>query len=213
MPEAPATAKAPASRRAAPGAEESPRASLTPERWIEAATTLLVDHGVDAVRVDVVAKNLGVTRGSFYWHFKDRDDLLASLLEAWRNAATEQVIERFERSRAAPQDLLRDLVSLPFRGRAAQRAARIELAIRAWARRDAMARRAVDEVDARRLSFTAQCFVALGFDPAEARSRAFILYGYTVAESVMCNQGGEAQRRERSELLERLVMTRLEPGL
>jgi AcrR family transcriptional regulator len=182
------------------------RNALTPTHWIEAATELLVDGGVDLVRVDVVAKVLKVTRGSFYWHFKDRDDLLARVLEAWRTAATEQVIERFEGRGGDPRERIAELLTLPFRGQAAERAARIELAIRDWARRDATAQRAVDEVDERRIGYTAQCFSALGFDIAEARSRAFVLYGYQVAESLLRRQGNAAQQRERCALVERLLL-------
>lgn len=194
-------------RRAAPAAsEDGTRNALTPAHWIEAATELLVDGGVDLVRVDVVARALEVTRGSFYWHFKDRDDLLARVLESWRAGATEQVIERFEGRGGPPRERIAELLSLPFRGPAAERAARIELAIRDWARRDATAQRAVDEVDARRIGYTAQCFSALGFDIPDARSRAFILYGYQLAESLLRRQGSAAQQQERCALLERLLM-------
>ena len=94
-------------RRARSAARTPARTSLTPEQWIETATELLVDHGIDAVRVDVVSKILKVTRGSFYWHFKDREDLLLSLLEAWRKATTEQIIERFESHQGTPEELVR----------------------------------------------------------------------------------------------------------
>ena len=192
-------------------AADMPRAdTLTPETWIAAATEVLIDRGIDAVRVDVLAKALEVTRGSFYWHFKDREALLVAVLHAWRDGATEQVIERFEGQQADPKALIGELISLPFRGRAAQRAARVELAIRAWARRDALARQAVDEVDARRLSYIAQCFSALGFGIGEARARAFILYAYEVAEFILSQQGTAAQKKERSALLQRLVSTRLD---
>ncbi len=197
-------------RRARAAARPSARTSLTPEQWIETATELLVDHGIDAVRVDVVSKILKVTRGSFYWHFRDREDLLRSLLETWRKATTEQIIERFESHRGAPEDLFKELISLPFRGRSAARAARIELAIRAWARRDDMARRAVDEVDSRRISYISQCFSAMGFPMVEARQRAFLLYAYEVAESILSNQGTAAQKRERSALAERLLLAKVD---
>jgi AcrR family transcriptional regulator len=189
---------------------EEPRVSLTPENWIDSAIELLVDHGVDAVRVDVLAKQIGVTRGSFYWHFKDRDDLLKSMLSTWRDAATEQIIKRFNNRHSDPRALIKELISLPFRGQRARRAASIELAIRGWARRDPMARQAVDEVDERRISYHAQVFSALGFPVAEARARAFALYAYEVAESVLSNQGNDAQKAERSALVERLILMPLE---
>jgi AcrR family transcriptional regulator len=187
------------------------RGNLTPAVWIGSALAMLVDGGIDLVRVDVIAKKLQVTRGSFYWHFRDRDDLLSRVLDTWRNAATEQIIERFDRKRGEPRELIKELLSLPFRGQAAHRAARVELAIRDWARRDPMARHAVDDVDSRRISYIAQCFSALGFDLLEARSRAFLLYAYEVAESLLFNQGTASQKTERSTLAERLLLTKFEP--
>ena len=189
---------------------ERPRSTLTPADWIERATLVLTDHGIDAVRVDVLARLLGVTRGSFYWHFKDRNDLLRSVLHAWRTAATDQVIERFERQCEDPRLLIKELISLPFRGRSAEHAARIELAIRGWARRDTMAREAVDEVDARRISYHVQCFKALGFAPQEAQGRAFALYAYEVAESLLSNQGSADDKAQRCALVERLLLAPLQ---
>ena len=191
------------------GAAATPRGTFTPERWSEAATEVLVHQGIDHVRVDVLAKALGVTRGSFYWHFKDREDLLRQVLEAWRQRATLQLTQRLESASPDPVAQLRDVISLPFRGRSAQRAARIELAIRAWARRDAMARAAVDEADARRIGYIAQVFSALGFGIAEARSRAFLLYSYVVAESQLAGQGTAAQRAERRRFVERFLQQTL----
>ena len=205
---APAKLSAPPPEEAG-GAGPAGRTPFTPERWIEAATEVLVHQGIDHVRVDVLAKGLGVTRGSFYWHFKDREDLLRSVLEAWRQRATLQLTQRLESASPDPVAQLRDVISLPFRGRSAPRAARIELAIRAWARRDAMARAAVDEADARRIGYIAQVFSGLGFGIAEARNRAFLLYSYVVAESQLAGQGNAAQREERSRFVERFLQQSL----
>jgi AcrR family transcriptional regulator len=200
-----------ATRRAAvkPAAADAARSSLTPETWIDAATEVLVDQGIDHVRIDVLASQLGVTRGSFYWHFRDREDLLRRVLQAWRERATEQLTRRLETARSDPHAQLHDVISLPFRGRAAVRAARIELAIRAWARRDAMARQAVDEADASRIGYHEQVFTALGFAAEEARLRAFILYSYEVAESLLGRQGTQVQKQQRSAFIERLMLQRL----
>nr|MBL8454793.1 TetR/AcrR family transcriptional regulator [Zoogloeaceae bacterium] len=194
------------SEHSAPVSAPSGKVQLTPADWIDAATQVLVDKSIDAVRVDVLAKGLKVTRGSFYWHFQDRDDLLRQLLKSWRDAATEQIINRFERSGADPEALVRELASLPFRGRSAAASASIELAIRAWARRDEMARQVVDEVDAKRLSYVSQCFVALGFTFQEAGMRAFLLYSYMISESLMHGQGTEAQRQARRQFVEKLLL-------
>lgn len=202
-----ARATAQRKRRAPPAAEaEAGRTPLTPETWIDAATTVLVDQGIDHVRVDVLAGELGVTRGSFYWHFRDREDLLRRVLQAWSERTTEQLTRRLETARNDPREQLRDVISLPFRGRAAARAARIELAIRAWARRDEMARQAVDAADASRIAYHETIFAALGFGGEEARQRGFLLYSYEVAESLLHRQGTAAQRQARSGFVERLML-------
>ena len=178
-----------------------PTHTLSRDSWIEAATEVLVDRGIDHVKVDALALQLGVTRGSFYWHFKDRGELLRSVLAAWHRLSTEQLTRRLEGASDDAVEQLESLLSLPFRGRAAVRAARIELAIRAWARRDDMARSAVDQSDASRIGYIAQVFSALGFGIKEARARAFLLYAYVVGESQMAGQGSAAQRVERRELV------------
>jgi len=206
-----AAAAAPSADTPSPDAEAvSARTRLTPEAWVEAATEVLVDHGIDHVRVDVLAVQLGVTRGSFYWHFRDREDLLRRVLTAWQERATDALTRRLAQAHGnSPQQQLRDVISLPHRGRAAGRAARIELAIRAWARRDAMAREVLDQADASRIAYHAQLFEALGFAPDEARLRAFTLYGLEVAESVLHRQGDAAARRARQAFVEALMRTPL----
>jgi AcrR family transcriptional regulator len=159
--------------------------------------------------VDTLAGQLGVTRGSFYWHFRDREDLLRRVLQAWAERTTAQLTRRLESARDDPREQLRDVISLPFRGRAAAKAARIELAIRAWARRDDMARQAVDEADASRIAYHADVFQALGFAAGEARMRAFVLYSYEVAESLLHRQGTAAERQARRVFVEQLMQLRL----
>ena len=194
-----------AARGRKPVAPRAPRAGLTPDDWVRAATQVLVDHGIDHVRVDVLAGELNVTRGSFYWHFRDREDLLRRVLQAWREEATVQLSRRLALARSEPRELLADVVTLPFRGRAAVRAARIELAIRAWARRDPMARQALEEADASRIGYHEALFRALGFAAEEATHRAFLLYGYEVAESLMAAQGSPAQRLARQRFVLQLA--------
>jgi AcrR family transcriptional regulator len=213
MPNAPVR-PLPAARPARPRKAAAPRAAkavLTPDDWVRAATQVLVDHGIDHVRVDVLAGELNVTRGSFYWHFRDREDLLRRVLQAWREVSTVQLTQRLEVARSDPRELLADVITLPFRGRAAVRAARIELAIRAWARRDPMAQQALDEADSSRIGYHEALFRALGFAPDEAAHRAFLLYGYEVAESLMPRQGSAAARDARRRSVLQLVQQPLGP--
>ena len=199
----PSPSRAPRPSRAG-GAVAKPQ--LTPADWVKAATEVLVQNGIDAVRVDVLAKTMGVTRGSFYWHFRDREDLLLQVLKTWHDQATEDLINRFERSGASAAALLSGLISLPLRGETAVRSASIELAVRAWARRDELARSVLDEVDAKRLGYTSQCFIALGFSFQDARHRAFGLYSYVIGEALLHDQSTVEQRQERRAYMEKFLL-------
>ncbi|MBS0453178.1 MAG: TetR/AcrR family transcriptional regulator [Proteobacteria bacterium] len=200
---APKRAASPAKTRAASKPE---RSQLTPQDWIRAATELLIHSSIDAVRVDVLAKILEVTRGSFYWHFSDRDDLLKRVLLGWQEEQTEQIIARYRKQGVQAEDLIRELVELPFHGRSAMKGASVELAIRAWARRDDMARRVVDAVDAKRLTYLDECFANLGFGAAEARSRAFLLYCYMQSESLFRNQGTHDDKSQRRQFVAQTLL-------
>lgn len=205
----PRTRKSPAPEPAADSRSTPPptRGTCTPDTWIDAATDVLVEEGIDHVRVDVLAQQLGMTRGSFYWHFKDREELLRRVLQAWRMRATEMLSARLEVAHTDPREQLRDLIGLPWRGRAARRAARIELAIRAWARRDEMAAQALREADDSRIGYIAQVFSALGFPIMDARRRAYVLYSAMLGDALlgeMPDYAAQAQRQERMALIERL---------
>jgi len=184
----------------------SERSQLTPEDWIRAATELLIHRSIDAVRVDALAKILEVTRGSFYWHFADRDDLLQRVLLSWQEAQTEQIIARYRKQGVDADALIRELVELPAHGRAASKGASVELAIRAWARRDEVARRVVDAVDAKRLDYMQGCFANLGFAESDARSRAFLLYCYMQSESLFANQGTADDKAQRRAFVSRTLL-------
>src|ERR671922_6013 len=69
---------------------------LSRERWIAAALDALADGGMAAVAVEPLAARLGVTKGSFYWHFRDRDELLTAALQEWERTGTEELIKRLD---------------------------------------------------------------------------------------------------------------------
>lgn len=151
---------------------------LDTNAWADAALAELTAHGIERVRVEVLAKRLGVTKGSFYWHFKDRDALLVAMLERWRRRATLSLIERLDRSGAAPMDRLRELLRLTLGGERSAFAADIELAIRLWGRSDPRARAALEEVDELRLRYIEQLLTQSGLPAEEARARAVLTYSY-----------------------------------
>src|SRR6266849_4035024 len=100
-------------------------------RWIDEGLRALAAGGPDAVRIEPLARALGVSRGGFYWHFDGRSALLAEMLDTWERATTEEVIERLEREGGDASAKLRRLLALT-----SSTVLMIDLAIRDWARRD-----------------------------------------------------------------------------
>jgi len=146
---------------------------------------MLAEGGVDNVRVEPLARRLRVTKGGFYWHFRDRHDLLDQLLAQWRDGRVE-VIARH----AAPQPgedaaaVLRRLLAR-YLDHPNPRGTAIEMAIRTWARLDAAAAAAVADVDAARLSHVEPLFQALGADPEEACARARLFYAFVFGQNLL----------------------------
>jgi AcrR family transcriptional regulator len=178
---------------AAEGKKKKDTIRLGAADWIEAALDVLSEHGIDRVSVEPLAKRLGVTKGSFYWHFKDRDDLLEAILGHWRRRATLQIIERIERADESPRDRFTRLMRLPFRGSSrSRRGAEIELSIRLWGRSDPRARAALAEVDQLRLSYIRQLLVAAGVSEADAPARAIHAYSYMRVATTLIPPGDDA---------------------
>ncbi len=160
-----------------------PTTNLDASAWIEAAFDALAEGGIEAVRVDPLAKRLGVTRGSFYWHFTDRAALHQAMLKEWRKRASYMIGSRIESRTSAPDERLRQTLALPNSTPRAKRAAAIELAIRLWARRDAPAAKAVRHIDRVRLDYYAKLYGEMGLAPAAARRRAFLFYATLMAQA------------------------------
>lgn len=189
----------------------SSRTNLTREDWIQAAQSVLVKSGVDAVRVDTLAKELKITRGSFYYHFKSRGELLEGILGNWRARATEDVIHHLRNAQTSPQQQLQRLLELPFHGQTAREAAAIELGIRAWARRDKQARLAIDEVDRHRLSYIESLLMQVHMDESEARDRAYLIYAYQISLSLLHSDDTAQERLERNTRMSHILIP--EPDL
>lgn len=195
MPDSPAT---PDPTEAAPRRVRRPRPAvasdtgeaksrrLTRDDWIVAATAALLRRSVDAVRVDPLATQMGVSRGSFYWHFKSRAELLEAILDTWRTRQTTRIVERLQQDASLnPVTRFLRLRSRPPHTRRSRDAAELELAIRAWARRDRAARKIVEAVDRERVGFVRQLLEAGGMTPSAAEHWALIGYAYALGESML----------------------------
>jgi AcrR family transcriptional regulator len=154
----------PRTKRAAP----EPR--LSAADWEAAAIDALADAGVAGVAIEPLARRLGVTKGSFYWHFADRDALLAAALRRWEEGNTERVIAGVA-DVADPRQRLRRLIGSVVRG---GRSDRIHIAL-ATAKHP-LVRAALARVTHRRLAYLESCYVELGQPRRAARRSALAAY-------------------------------------
>lgn len=161
-----------------------PRPQLAPDRWIEAAIDVLAREGIAGLRVEALAKRCGVTKGSFYWHFKDRQALLDALLEHWKTGRILDIEKTTSVSPGKERDQLHYAIEL-YGANRNRKGMAIELAVRDWARHDAQAAAVVEEVDLYRLECTRKLFVASGMSDAEAKSRSLLLYACVFGLSLM----------------------------
>ncbi len=157
--------------------EAEPTQRLSAEDWIRAGIEILSEQGIEAVRVEPLARMLKVTKGSFYWHFSDRAALQQEMLDFWRKRTTLLIIERLEHSSQTPQERLRALMNLAYGGPKSDYSA-VELAIRLWGRSDAKARETLAEVDELRIKYFTRLIVATGVPQKEAVARAVLAYSY-----------------------------------
>ena len=150
-------------------ADAKPR--LTRDDWIKASRRLLMQSGIEEVKVDVLATRLKVTRGSFYWHFKNRKDLLDALLQSWRDhkereLATVEVRWPDGGAAEVARVWLSEEASYP----------RFDMAVRFWGWRSKPVAAAIRAVDDRWIEFFASRFRAEGQSPTESFIRGRVLY-------------------------------------
>ena len=157
---------------------------VTRDDWIEAALTTLIAHGVEQVKVQKLAIKMQVSRSSFYWYFKGRDDLLNVLLEHWLATNTHQVIEAAE----APAPTITKAVCNVFAAFVdpARFNTHLDFAIRDWARRDTKIRAVLERSDTQRIGALEAMFARHNYPQPEALARARIAYymqiGYNDAD-------------------------------
>ncbi len=160
---------------------------LTRTDWLDHGLRTLAGKGPNALKADPLAAGLGVSRGSFYWHFRDIADFRAQVLESWRERTTEQIIRDMEAQQAEP-DRLGALMTAAFTPRPAA-AKRPDLwaaedAIRSWAMTDAKIAAVVAAVDERRTAYIAELLTAAGVARETASARAVFLYWAYLGQAV-----------------------------
>jgi AcrR family transcriptional regulator len=152
-------------------AQTTSRIRLSREDWIEAALQALADDGPPGVAVERLAARLGTTKGSFYWHFKDREELITDALARWEREDTDAMIEEM-RTIGDPVERLRTGMVMATEYEEAERPDVRLLPSAA----DPVVGEVVRRAQRKRLDFLAEIFREAGFTPAESRLRARLAY-------------------------------------
>ena len=159
---------------------------LSQEQWLAEALEALVEEGPRVLTVDKICRRLDLSRGSFYWHFENRDDFINCLAEYWARTKTRDVIDAVTTFNVSPEERLFRLMELIQETKAAA----YDIAIRAWASYEPKAAEIVKSVDRNRYSLVRSLFKEIGFDgdELEMRTRTFFVFnsfdpGVTIRES------------------------------
>ena len=150
---------------------------LSKEEWLARALEVLGKKGSGEMTIELLAQHLGVTKGSFYWHFRDRTDFFRQLIEYWDEHFTQTVIAAISDPGASPEERLLELMRLVL----TKRLDRFEMPVRTWAQQNPALAPLVRSVDRKRISFVKSFFIEMGFDEDEAdmRTRIFLTYMIT----------------------------------
>ena len=178
-------------------------ATRTPRRnWIEEGLRALAAGGPDAVRVEVLARALGVTKGGFYWHFDDRQALLDEMLEAWERVGVDDVIAAIEGAGGDARAKLRRLFTLASAG---DELLRVDLAVRDWARREPTVAARLRRVDNRRMEYMRTLYGAFCPDPDDVEARCVLTFSlYIGSHFVATDHGGRSRADVLAMALKRL---------
>ena len=171
-------------------------------QWIDEGLRALAAGGPDAVRIEPLARALGVTKGGFYWHFADRRALLGEMLDRWERVSVDEVIERVERDGGDARARLRRLVAIAVAG---DRLLRMDLAVRDWSRREPAVAERLRRLDNRRMDYMRSLFGAFCPDEGEVEVRCLLAMSLFVGNHFTAADHGA---RSRADVLE-LAMERL----
>jgi AcrR family transcriptional regulator len=161
---------------------------LAKSDWIDHGLRTLAERGPNALKIGAMAKGLNVSRGSFYWHFRDIADFRTQLLESWRERTTQRVIRELEAD-YNESDRLESLLSRAFSGEPGNdRSIRsLDKAFRVWAIDDDEVAAVVASVDAERVAYIARLLVESGVESEKAAHRAAFLYWAYLGQPVAMN--------------------------
>ncbi|MEM1196712.1 MAG: TetR family transcriptional regulator [Pseudomonadota bacterium] len=178
-------------------------ARLTERDWLDHGLKTLASAGFEALKAAKMAQALGVSRGSFYWHFEDIRQFEERLLDHWQSLTTDETIREMEAQTPA-SERLPELMR-----RASMTRPSLDRAVRVWAEFNDLARAKLRKVDALRIDYIAQLLVASGLDRSQAGPRARFIYAASLGDTAIAPQAGKRFTPDEVKTLARFLTTNL----
>jgi len=168
--------------------------NLSRDDWLEKALDAVSRAGGARLRIQGLVDEVGVTKGSFYWHFKSREDFILSLIDYWHEAYTLTVSDFLNEYEGSARDKLYRLLNMVF----VRKLTRHDIAIRAWAIEEPKIRSRVKRTDDFRLAYVRNLLTQIGFEEEAADFRARLFLGEASWEGWRYEDLTEAQREKKA---------------
>ena len=172
--------------------------------WLQAAANILESHSVADVKIESLARALGISKSGFYWHFKNREELLDHLLDYWSHEVTEVITENSKILELDPMNRLRRTAEIILD----YDLVRFETALRQWAFSNEKAAEAVASVNQKRMDFVGGALQELGFSGEDLEMRTLLFTCYHSCESLMFHDIPTERRRKLIEKRMELIASR-----
>ena len=170
--------------------EEKPNGRLSRTDWIQSALEILAESGVESVKIVPLADKLGVTSGSFYWHFKNRQELYQALVDYWERELTEAALVATRHIEPPAERIWCLMDQVMTKGMA-----RYDLAVWHWAQSDKMVNKVFNRAVNTRFDYAKWMFMETGFGATEAEVRGRMMVVYMMGESTLINDAKSKRRK------------------
>ncbi|MGH3557447.1 MAG: TetR/AcrR family transcriptional regulator [Mycobacterium sp.] len=180
-----------------PALTRTPRSS-----WIDAGLRALATGGPNAVRIELLAQELGVTRGGFYWYFEGRQAFLDEMLDTWERRCIDETRERVESEGGDPREMVWRAGMLTF----SKELLPIDLAVRDWARRDQSVATRLGRVDNRRMEYLRTLISRFCADADEVEARSMLAFSLAIGNHFIAADHGPRSRKEVIELAKKQLL-------
>ena len=175
----------------APAKKTKPRENrLSKTDWLKHGLEALRLYGLRGLNIEPLAEHIGVTKGSFYWHFKDRSDFCEKLVQYWEEELTAVAIDKIRALPGAADERLKALMELVIN----EELGRYDADVRAWSAFEDIAEKAVARVDKQRMGYVKSLFGEMGFSKKEAEIRSRVFYLYIVGEFMILSDTEERSK-------------------